>query len=82
MKQAMNFRLSHHATATLSFLQGALDVSKTAVLEKALDFYAKKKMKQDHPLFEFYGALGDVDIDKMLKEIKSSRRSKNIKVKL
>lgn len=42
MKQVVNFRLSNRAISTLSMLEDKTHNSKTAIIEKALQLYAKK----------------------------------------
>ena len=80
MKQAVNFRLSNHATAILALLVAKLNTSKTAVVEEALDVYAEKKMAE-HPLLKYVGVLNDEDADEMLTAIKSSRKNKTREIK-
>ena len=82
MKQAMNFRFSNQARTTLTILSKKLQVSKTALLEQALQFYAKKNLPKKNNLLECAGIMNDEDADQMLKEIRSSRRNKQIDLDL
>jgi hypothetical protein len=69
MKQAINFRLNHRAIAALLSLEKTLHVSKTAIVEKALQFYAKKKLGAQKPIM-------------MLDVIESSKHNKEIELDL
>lgn len=74
MKQAINFRLSKHSITVLSSLAESLDLSKTEIMERALQAYFEIESAQRHsPLMEFAGILSNEDADVMLESIYSSR---------
>lgn len=82
MKRAVNFRLSNQATTTLSILEKRMHTSKTEVIEQALKLYAKTKLPQQEILLGYAGILSKDEADKMLHDIRSNRRNKNLEVKL
>ena len=73
MKQAVNFRLSRQSIATLAMLEKKLHTSKTAIIEQALQNYAKKKIANQDTLMSYAGILSEHEADDMLHIIKSSR---------
>lgn len=81
-KKPINFRLTHQALMILALLEKKLHTSKTAVIEKALQFYADQKLKFDNPLMQYAGILSEKESDDMLVAIKSDRKNKKIKTKL
>lgn len=82
MKQVVNFRLSSHAISTLSILERELHASKTAIVEKALQFYAKKKLSYKNLLLEYAGILDENEASLMLAAIESNKHNKDIKAEL
>lgn len=83
MKQAMNFRFTPKTIAVLHQLEGHLHLSKTAVLEQALLYFAKKKLSlNDNVLLQFAGKISEKDADSMLKAIKKSRKNKTREIEL
>lgn len=81
-KRPANFRLSHQAMLILIRLEEKLHTSKTAVVEKALEYYADQKLKLRNNLMRYAGILSEKESNTMLSIIKNDRRNKNIKVKL
>ena len=81
-KKPINFRLTHQALMILALLEKKLHTSKTAVIEKALQFYADQKLKCDNPLMQYAGMLSDKESDDMLIVIQSDRKNKTLKTKL
>jgi len=82
MKQLVNFRLSPQAVYTLLMLEKKLHTTKTAVVEVALQAYAKQNLAVKNPLLAFAGAL-DADVaKKMLHDIKTNRRNKSKDISL
>lgn len=81
-KQPINFRFKRHTLSILMLLEKKLHTSKTNVVEKALEFYAEKKLKSAHPFMKHAGILAHEDADVMLSLIRKDRRNKNIKAKL
>lgn len=82
MKKAMNFRLNTKSITLLSSLSEDLHMSKTDILERAIQYYAIKKMRQQSKILEFAGILTDKEADDMLKTIKSSRHNKDEEIDL
>ncbi len=78
----MNFRLNSRTVARLSTLSKELHLSKTDVLEKAIDFYAKKQMRSQSDLMKFAGILSEEDANKMQSAIRESRHNKDEDVEL
>ncbi|EKD77042.1 MAG: hypothetical protein ACD_42C00498G0011 [uncultured bacterium] len=81
-KKPINFRLKQQTLLILSLLEKKLHTSKTAVVEKALEYYASQKLKHYNPIMQFAGIFSDAESDEMLSVIKCDRRNKDIKVKL
>jgi hypothetical protein len=79
MKQVVNFRLSNHAINTLLILEKELHTSKTAIVEKALQFYAKKKLPDKNSLLEYVGILGKEEASAMLALTRSNKYNKDIR---
>jgi hypothetical protein len=82
MKQAVNFRLSNQAMTALSRLEDKMHISKTVIVEEALQLYAKKILFPQGKLFEFAGILSDKEADMLLDVIKSNKINKDLKVDL
>ena len=81
-KKPINFRLTQQTLLLLTLLEKKLHTSKTAVVEKALQFYANQKLKFDNPVMQYAGIFSEKDTDEMLASIKRDRRNKTIKTKL
>jgi hypothetical protein len=81
-KKPINFRLTRQTLLLLTMLEKKLHTSKTAVVEKALQFYADQKLKFDNPVMQYAGIFAEKDADEMLVSIKRDRRNKTIKTKL
>ncbi len=82
MKQVVNFRLSHQAITALSMLEDKMHTSKTAIIEEALQLYAKKVLFPRGEIFDFAGILNDEEADLLLKNIQSSKVNKDIDIDL
>jgi hypothetical protein len=82
MKQAMNFRLSTRATATLSLLEEKQHCSKTAIIEHSLEFYAQQILSKQNSLMAFVGMLSSKEADALLETINTSKYNKDLKVEL
>lgn len=78
MKQMVTFRFTPHAIVLLAALNEHLNMTKTEVIEEAINLYAKKKLHIDNPLLKFAGTLDSEDADEMLKNIKNNRKNKEI----
>lgn len=81
-KKPINFRLTRQTLLLLTLLEKKLHTSKTAVVEKALQFYADQKLKFDNPVMQYAGIFSEKNADEMLASIKRDRRNKTIKTKL
>ncbi len=67
MKQAINFRLSKHSIMVLSLLAQSLELTKTEIMERALQaFFEKESVAEHSPLMAFAGILNKKDADDML----------------
>ncbi len=82
MKQAVNFRLSNRAIITLSLLEQKLHASRTAIVEKALQVYAKKELPAQNPLLGYAGILNAQEADEILMNIETSKHNKDIETEL
>lgn len=82
MKQAINFRLNNQAITALSQLENKMHISKTAIVEQALQWYAKKMLFSKGKLIEFAGILNNKEADALLHTIKSNKVNKDIDVDL
>jgi hypothetical protein len=82
MKQVVNFRLSAQALNVLATLEKKLHYSKTAIVEKALQFYAKKQLAKQSLILQYAGALSHQDADAMLVSINQNKNNKDLQVDL
>ena len=82
MRKTVSFRFEKNTLLILASLEEALRTSKTDIIEKAVVFYAAKKLKQNNALMRHAGALSNEDADDMLFTIKKDRKNKKIKGKL
>jgi len=82
MKQAVNFRLNEASISALTMLEDKLECSKTKIVEKALQAYAKKILHDQKKLLKFAGVLTKHDADKMLADIYENRKDKDIEFDL
>lgn len=78
MRQAMNFRFTPETILTLTKLEKELHTSKTAVLEQALYYFAKKNKLRtiQQPLLQFAGKISARDANDMLKTVTSRKNKK------
>ncbi len=70
MKRAVNFRLDNQTITTLSLLEERLNISKTAIVEKAVPDYAKKKLMKQAQYMNYAGCLSEEDSGMILKAIR------------
>ena len=82
MKQVVNFRLNHQAIIALSMLEKKLHTSKTAIIEQALQFYAKKELAGQKSILPYAGILNEQDATLMLETIQSSKHNKDLEIDL
>ena len=78
MKQVCNFRLNEQTISVLGVLQKRLHCSKTAIVERAIQTFARKKMPRHHKLFTFAGILSECEGDAMLNLIKTEKHNKEM----
>lgn len=78
MKQVINFRLSEQALSALTLLEKKLHCSKTAIVEKALQVFAKKELTNQARILKFAGALSQKEADRMLTSIAENKHNKDI----
>ena len=69
MKQPVNFRLNERSMAVLESLVQSLGLSKTQVVEEALDHYVQQVEEHQHPLLAFSGILNEKEAENMLQAI-------------
>ncbi len=69
MKQPVNFRLNQRSMAVLESLVQSLGISKTQVVEEALDHYVQQVEEHQHPLLAFSGILNEKEAESMLQAI-------------
>lgn len=82
MKQVVNFRLSKQAINVLGVLEKKLHYSKTAIVEKALQLYAKKEFAKQAAILKYAGSLNKQDAEGMLVSIRESKHNKDIQAEL
>lgn len=82
MRQAINFRLSSQAIFALTSLAKRQHVSKTEIVERALDIYAKRDQKSTHALLKCAGTLKEKEAEDLLQTIYSDRHTKTGEVNL
>ena len=76
MKQPVNFRLNQRSMAVLESLVQSRGISKTQVVEEALDHYVQQVEEHHHPLLAFSGILNDKEAESMLQAI-ANRHNKD-----
>ncbi len=81
MKQSVNFRLNSQSITKLLLLQEVLHASKTAILERAIAFYAKNKLSKQNSIMEYAGILNEKEASSMIDVINSSKHNKELKIK-
>ncbi|MBA2651143.1 MAG: hypothetical protein H0U73_02560 [Tatlockia sp.] len=82
MKQVVNFRLSEQAINVLGVLEKKLHYSKTAIVENALQLYAKKELAKQATILKYAGSLNKKDADGMLVSIHENKHNKDIQADL
>jgi predicted transcriptional regulator len=82
MKQAVNFRLNESTIHALGMLEQKLHCSKTAIVERALQFYAKRELTKQQLIMEYAGVLKASNAEEMLASIKDNKHNKKIQVQL
>ena len=82
MKQAVNFRLNKSTIHALRMLEQKFHCSKTAIVEKALESYAKRELTKQQLIMEYAGLLKASNADELLASIKENKHNKKIQVQL
>jgi predicted transcriptional regulator len=82
IKHAMNFRLNQQAINILVLLEKKLHTTKTAVIEAALQDFAKRKLAKQNELLSFAGLLKDDEAKDMLQHIRGNRHNKSKDIEL
>jgi predicted transcriptional regulator len=82
MKRAVNLRLEESMILTLNQLANELNTTKTEVVEKALQLFAKNKQKKQNDLLKFAGILKNSEANSLLKDIQENKDSKDFELKL
>jgi hypothetical protein len=82
MKQVVNFRLNEKTISVLAMLEKKLHASKTAIVEKALEMYARKELLQQKRILKFAGSLNIKDADTMLACIRENKHNKDKEIEL
>jgi hypothetical protein len=82
MKRAVNLRLDESAIVTLNQLSEKLHVTKTEVIEKAINFFSKQNNLKHNQLLEFAGKLKSSEADTMLQSIADNKNSKEFEFDL
>lgn len=81
MKQLVNFRLSEQSLNILAILENKLHHTKTAIVEDALQFYAKKEFAKQSQLLKYAGTLSKKDADVMLEAV-NNKHNKDFEIEL
>lgn len=66
----------------LFLLEKQLRASKTAIVEQALAFYAKKELAGQRSILQYAGILKEQEAQLMLDAIQSSKHNKDIEIDL
>ncbi len=80
MKKAVNIRLDERVVFTLNQLSKELNITKTEIIEKAIEMFSKNRLKKKNKLLEFAGILKKKEAENMLKEIKNSKNIKEFEL--
>jgi predicted DNA-binding protein len=78
MKRLSNFRLESSTIFIVNHLSKELGISKTAVVEEAIKFYADKLQDKRNSILRFAGVITDDEADNMLESINNNKNSKNL----
>lgn len=82
MKKAVNIRLEESVIYSLNQLADELQTTKTEVIEKAIELFAKNNQHKQHTLLQFAGKLKEHEADSMLQHIQENKNSKDFKLEL
>lgn len=76
MKHPTAFRMTDNTLSIINMLSSELHISKTAVIEEAVSFYAQEKHK--NKLLKYAGILSDEEANTLLETMYSSRHDKTL----
>ena len=76
MKKAVNLRLEERIIVLLNNLSEEFHVTKTEIVEKAIEKFSKESRKKRNRLMDFAGSLNEKDADKMLNAIQEDKNYK------
>lgn len=82
MKHVVNFRLNDQTINVLGMLEKKLHYSKTAIVENALQLYAKKELAKQSRLMKYAGKLNIQDANAILTSILENKNNKTIQADL
>jgi len=82
MKRAVNIRLDEQIIYILNQLTQELQVTKTEVIERAIELFRKENQIKQNNLLQFAGSLKSSEANKMLQEIQESKNSKDFELGL
>jgi hypothetical protein len=82
MRQPQNFRLRSNTVATIQLLAEESNTTRTNIVERAIDAYAKYKSAKKRELLSYAGCMDAKEMDEILDIIYKSRRNKDIRVYL
>ncbi len=76
MKRATNFRLEEETLAKIIALAKEQNTTRTEIVERAIDAYARHTLSKRNRLMQYVGTLEVKEADKMLRAIRESRVDK------
>ncbi len=77
-KKAINLRLEESVIYTLNQLANELNTTKTDIIERSIQFFSKHNNIKQNRILKYAGKLKAKDADEILKDIKTSKTSKDI----
>lgn len=78
MKKTVNLSLDHRIINLLSTLAAKYHVSRTKIMEEAIEMFAEKKSKQKSDIMSFSGSLKEEEGLNILQTIQEDRRNKDV----
>ena len=78
MKKIVNLSLDHKVVNLLGSLTERYALSKTRIVEEAIECFAEKKSQEKVSIMSFAGSIKGEEIDKMLKAIKENKINKGV----
>ncbi len=77
MKRAINIRLEERTILLLNRLSKEFQMTKTEIIEKAIEHFSKESHHEKNHLMKFAGVLREKDADDMLEAIREDRNNKD-----